>query len=211
MTRLAAAMPQVLSGLNLRPESPEPCDAVSLTQGQGCHADDKPVGRDDLMKTVTLGATEIEVTMLASRREDVVYDQLIRALGTAARMACERMPSAQLTALCESVDVACRLSADVGWDRKAAAHASFFNVLAEAAGDPVVAPVLVSGGRLAYDLMITVGRAANGITINSRRRFLDCLHAGDAQGAAAELEDHLRILHFMYRPVWRTTRRVALP
>jgi DNA-binding FadR family transcriptional regulator len=109
------------------------------------------------------------------------------------------MSPPRLKALSESLGETCRLPADTGWKQKAAAHAAFFAVLAEAADDLVVAPVLVSGAEVAYDLMITAGRAADGIVINSRRRFLECLRAGDPEGAALELEDHLRILHVMCR------------
>jgi len=128
-----------------------------------------------------------------------MYDQLIRAQASAAEIACRRMSPRSLAALHESTDAACRLPADAEWDRKAAAHAAFLSVLAEAAGDPVVAPVLVSGGDLAYELMLTAGRAANGIVTNSRRRFLDRLRVGDAEGAALELELHFRTLQFMCR------------
>jgi DNA-binding FadR family transcriptional regulator len=127
------------------------------------------------------------------------YDQLIRAQASAAEIASGRMSHRSLTALRESVEAACRLPADAGWERKAAAHAAFFTVLAEAANDPVVAPVLASGGELALEMMLKAGRAANGIVTNSRYRFLDCLRAGDPEGAALELEEHLRILQFMCR------------
>jgi DNA-binding FadR family transcriptional regulator len=128
-----------------------------------------------------------------------MYDQLIQVQASAAQIACGRMSSPRLKALRESLEQTCRLPADSEWERKAAAHAAFFAVLAEAADDPVVAPVLVSVAEVAYDLMITAGRAADGIVINSRRRFLECLRAGDPDGAALELEDHLRILHVMCR------------
>jgi hypothetical protein len=127
-----------------------------------------------------------------------MYDQLIRAQASAAEIACRRISPRSLAALHESTDAACRLPADAEWDRKAAAHAAFLSVLAEAAGDPV-APVLVSGGDLAYELMLRAGRAANGIVTNSRRRFLDRLRVGDAEGAALELELHFRTLQFMCR------------
>jgi hypothetical protein len=47
--------------------------------------------------------------------------------------------------------------------------------------------------------MIGAGPAANGIVTNSRKRMLAHLRAGDAEQAALELEEHLRILHFMGR------------
>ena len=47
--------------------------------------------------------------------------------------------------------------------------------------------------------MVTVGPAADGIVLSSRRRLLEAIRAGDADGAAAEVEQHLRGLHFMWR------------
>jgi DNA-binding FadR family transcriptional regulator len=40
---------------------------------------------------------------------------------------------------------------------------------------------------------------ADGIILNSRRRLLSCLSAGDADGAAREMERHLSGLCFMSR------------
>ena len=128
-----------------------------------------------------------------------MYDLLIQSQATAAQSACRRISPPRLKALQDSVEDACQLPADTGWDKRATAHAAFFHVLAEAADDPVIAPVLASGGELAYDLMIMAGSAAHGIVVNSRRRFLDRLGMGDPEGAAQELEEHLRILHFMCR------------
>ena len=47
--------------------------------------------------------------------------------------------------------------------------------------------------------MITAGRAVNGMIISSRHRLLANLRAGDADAAAREVEDHLRVLHYMWR------------
>jgi WhiB family transcriptional regulator, redox-sensing transcriptional regulator len=135
-----------------------------------------------------------------------MYDQLIQAQATAAQFACKRIGPLGLKALHENVEEACQLPADAEWVQKGAAHAAFFRVLAEVADDPVIAPVLVSGSELAFDLMMMAGRAAHGIVINSRRRFLECLDAGDPEGAARALEEHLRILHFMCRMAGRLRR-----
>ena len=119
-------------------------------------------------------------------------DQLIRAQAGAAEIACGRISPPRLQALRESFEEACRLPAETGWEQRAAAHAAFFTVLAEAAaGDPAAAALLTSGGELARELMITAGRGCDGIVVNSRRRFLDCLRGADPGGAAQELEDHL--------------------
>jgi hypothetical protein len=128
-----------------------------------------------------------------------MFEQLIQTQASAAEIVCKRLGPPHLKALQESIEEACRLPADEGWDRKAAAHAEFFSVLAEVANDPIVAPVLASGGELAYDLMVIAGCAADGIVTSSRRRFLECLRVGDVKGAAFEYGEHLRILHIMYR------------
>jgi len=49
------------------------------------------------------------------------------------------------------------------------------------------------------DLIRTVGPAANGMIISSRRRLLAHLRAGDADAAEREMETHLRVLHHMWR------------
>jgi DNA-binding FadR family transcriptional regulator len=136
-------------------------------------------------------------------------DQLIRAQASAAEIASGRISPPRLRVLRESFEEACRLSAEAGWESRAAAHAAFFTVLAETAGDPAVSAVLASGGELARELMITAGRGCDGIVVNSRRRFLDCLRSGDPGGAALELEDHLRILRVMFRLAGRGGRAPA--
>lgn len=128
-----------------------------------------------------------------------MYNQLIQAQADAAEIAFGRMSPSRLEALHERFEEACRLPAEAGWDRKAAAHAAFLRVLAEAADDPAVVMELVSGAGLAYDLMVTAGRTADRIVIHSRRRVLESLRAGDAAAAALELGEHLRILHVMCR------------
>jgi DNA-binding FadR family transcriptional regulator len=45
--------------------------------------------------------------------------------------------------------------------------------------------------------MITVGPAASGIIASSRRRLLALITAGDAEGAAREMEQHLSGLRWM--------------
>ena len=52
---------------------------------------------------------------------------------------------------------------------------------------------------LAYDLMIAAGRAADGMITSSRQRLLAHLSGGDPEGAALEMERHLRVLHYMGR------------
>jgi DNA-binding FadR family transcriptional regulator len=118
------------------------------------------------------------------------------AAETISRIGADQLTEPVLTAVRDSVQRAARLPARPGWERKATAHAEIFRLLADAAGTPVV--LTAEAGRV-RDLMITVGPAADGLITNSRRRLLACLHAGDPDGAADEMEDHLRVLHFMAR------------
>ena len=51
------------------------------------------------------------------------------------------------------------------------------------------------------ELMLAVGRAADGMVVSSRRRLLADLRRGDGDGAALEMEKHLRSLLYMWRLV----------
>jgi hypothetical protein len=48
-----------------------------------------------------------------------------------------------------------------------------------------------------YDLIVAVGPPADGMIESSRRRLLALISAGDAEGAVAEMEHHLRGLRLM--------------
>lgn len=100
-----------------------------------------------------------------------------------------------LTELHDSVERACRLAARSQWDRKAAAHAEIFRLLA----DVLNYPLLTGDAAYMRDVMLTVGRAADGMIVSSRRRLLAQLRVGDSEGAALEMERHLRGLLFMWR------------
>lgn len=56
--------------------------------------------------------------------------------------------------------------------------------------------MLTGEAGLVRDLMLTVGPGADGLITSSRQRLLAHLHAG---GTATEMEDHLRVLHYMAR------------
>ena len=124
---------------------------------------------------------------------------LIQIQVMATRLACLRMTAQHLAALHDSVEHASRLPARSQWDRKAAAHAEIFGLLAEMAADPVLAPALSGGAGLVHHLMLTVGPGAGGMIAGSRRRLLAHLRSGDAEEAALEMEKHLMGLHYMWR------------
>ena len=126
-------------------------------------------------------------------------NELIETQVIAIRIACGQMTTTHLKALQDSVDQACRVPAAFAWDRKAAAHAEIFNVLADGVDDPLVAAVLSSGVGLAYDLTVAAGRGVAGMIAGSRRRLLGHLLAGDAEAAALEMEQQFRTLHYLWR------------
>jgi DNA-binding FadR family transcriptional regulator len=118
-------------------------------------------------------------------------DELIRLCAAAARIACLRMTPLYLKVLHDSVEQARRMPFRFAWDRKVAAHAGIFNLLADVAGDPVLAVPLRDARGHISDLMVTVGPAADGIILSSRRRLLALIRVGEADDVAREMEQHL--------------------
>lgn len=129
----------------------------------------------------------------------VMADELVMTQVSAVRIASRRVTGEHMQALRDSVERASRIPAAVPWERKAAAHAEFFNVLADVMGDDLVAPVLHNGAKVDHDLMAAAGRQAEGMIAGSRNRFLDYIEAGDTDAAALEMEKHLCVLHYMWQ------------
>ena len=129
----------------------------------------------------------------------VSAEDLIRVQVRATRAAGQRITGPTLQLLLDSVERACRLPAKPGWEHKAAAHAEVFGLLVEVAGGPAMADRYRGRTRQLGDLMCTVGPVADGMITSSRRRLLSRLRARDAEGAALEMENHLRALHYMSR------------
>ena len=117
----------------------------------------------------------------------------IGAQAAAGRVAWHQMTEPTLMAVCESVERAVSLPARPEWERKAAAHAELFDLIAAVSEAPSVATSLLC------DLMLRVGPGADGLITNSRRRLIAYLRARDLDGAAREMETHLRVLDFMGR------------
>lgn len=125
-------------------------------------------------------------------------EDLIAVQTMAARVACERMTAPTFKALCDSVEWASGLPARPRWERKAAAHADIFRLLGSVAGGQSAASQHTSAW-LIRDLMLTVGPVANGMITSSRQRLLAHLRSGDADAAALEMENHLKVLHHLWR------------
>jgi hypothetical protein len=74
-----------------------------------------------------------------------------------------------------------------------------FTLLADVADHPVTPGVPGGAAHFMRELILTVGPAADGMIISSRRRLLAHMGAGHADEAALEMEKHLRGLHHMWR------------
>src|SRR5690349_22942377 len=119
-------------------------------------------------------------------------DAVISVVSAATRVACRQMTLQHLDALQASLEQASGLPARPDWGRKATAHAELFNVLGGLTGDCDLALLVSSAAGRLHDLVLTVGPAADGIILSSRRRLLRQLRAWDADGAAREMEHHLK-------------------
>jgi DNA-binding GntR family transcriptional regulator len=126
-------------------------------------------------------------------------EELIGVCALATRIACQRMTPPHLNALRDSVEQARCLPTKTAWDRKVTAHAEIVNLLADMAADPALALLARNVARALHDLMITVGPGASGIIASSRRRLLVLITAGDDEGAAREMEQHLNGLRWIRR------------
>jgi DNA-binding FadR family transcriptional regulator len=114
---------------------------------------------------------------------------------TLARVASAQRTQQDMHALRDNVDKACALSADTAWDRKAAAHAEFHQLLAQATGASGYALLALFLGGSMEELIVRAGPAAEGLIIASRRRVLGHLDSRDAEGAAREMEAHMTLLY----------------
>jgi GntR family transcriptional repressor for pyruvate dehydrogenase complex len=107
------------------------------------------------------------------------------------RIASARRTQHDLQAMRYSVRKAGRLSPSTAWDRKAAAHAEFHHLLAEATGAPEFALLARLVSASMQHLIEAAGPSAEDFIVASRRRLLGHLEAGDAGRAAQEMADHL--------------------
>jgi DNA-binding GntR family transcriptional regulator len=126
-------------------------------------------------------------------------DAAIRVLALAVRDVCGRLTAAQLEQLRRSAQGACLMPRHVGWDRRAAAHAEIFALLADAADHQVLARMLDVGVGFTHHLMIAAGPVAGLVAAHSSERLVALLSVGDAEAAADEMEGHLKVLRFLGR------------
>lgn len=124
-------------------------------------------------------------------RNAMPMSALMLTQSTIARVACEQRTPRDLYVLRASVDQACALPADAAWDRKAAAHAEFHYLLAEATGAPEYVLLARSIGGNMQEMITLAGPAGEELIIFSRCRLLRHLASRDADSAAREMKDHM--------------------
>lgn len=133
-----------------------------------------------------------------------MYNELIPALATAVRIACPQLTAAHREAIRAQVEPSIQLPRKPGWERKAAAHAQLYRLLADDIDDPAAAAVLRMGVALVRDLALTAGPGMDGMITSAHRRLLAHLDASDPEAAGHEAESYLRCLHYMSHLVSRT-------
>jgi hypothetical protein len=84
-------------------------------------------------------------------------DRLVQ-VPAATRVACLQMTSAHLDTLLDSASRASCFAARSQWERKAAAYAEIFDLLARTAGDTAAGCVLADAARFVHGVMLTAGR-----------------------------------------------------
>ena len=77
----------------------------------------------------------------------------------------------------------------------------FHNLLAATTGNPVLIMTMNAMMGILREFVGQVGSVMGLDVIQSRRRLLRHMHAGDADRAVAEMEKHLKVLHDHYREV----------
>lgn len=118
---------------------------------------------------------------------------IMRLQAEFARTASRQRTEADLRMLRESADRASRL--DVGaWDSRAAAHAEFHCLLADATGGSAYSLLarLTSGS--VRDMITLAGPDAAGLIAATHRRLIRHLEERDAGDAAGEMERYLALL-----------------
>ena len=87
----------------------------------------------------------------------------------------------------------------------------FHNLLAATTGNPVLTMTMNAMMNILREFVGQVGSVMGMDVIRSRRRLLRHMRAGNADGAVAEMEKHLKILHAHYREVAARAKAAASP
>jgi hypothetical protein len=130
-----------------------------------------------------------------------VYEALIPALATAARIASVRLAAPGIEAISDSIEALTGIPGRLNWEYKAARHAAILSQLAEAVDDVAAAHVLRMGITVMRDLAGMAGPVADDTITSSYRRLAVHLRAADPDAAEQEMASLLTSLRQMSRQV----------
>ncbi len=117
------------------------------------------------------------------------------------RVATERADAAAFAMLEENVRLAEQDTLAGRMPVKTQLNIEFHNLLARTTGNPVLTMTMAAMMNILREFVGQVGSVMGMDVIQSRRRLLKHMRAGDADKAVAEMEKHLKILHRHYREV----------
>jgi GntR family transcriptional repressor for pyruvate dehydrogenase complex len=111
---------------------------------------------------------------------------------------CQTIDAAGLKALKQNIECAERETLAENLPVKTQLNVQFHILLAEQTGNPILIMMMKSLMSLLLDFIDEVGSVMSVDVIQSRRRFLKHLGAGNKVKAVAEMRDHLENLHLHY-------------
>ena len=117
------------------------------------------------------------------------------------RVATQRADEAAYAALEENVRLAEAETLAGRLNVKTQHNIEFHNLLAATTGNPVLIMTMKAMMNILREFVGQVGSVMGLDVIQSRRRLLRHMRAGDADKAVAEMEKHLKVLHAHYREV----------
>jgi hypothetical protein len=128
-----------------------------------------------------------------------VYEALIPALATAARIASVRLAAPDIETISDSIEQLTGLPERPNWEHKLARHAAILGQLADAVDDVAAARVLRIGITVMHDLGGMAGPVADDTITSSHRRLAAHLRAADPDAAEQEMANLLTSLRQMAR------------
>jgi DNA-binding FadR family transcriptional regulator len=114
------------------------------------------------------------------------------------RVACERAEEADFLAMEENVRLAEALFAQDRMMEKLDANVEFHNVLARATKNPVLVMMTQTLGNVMRNFGRRLGAETTRSVIRSRARFIQLMRERNAEGAVAEMNEHLRSIQQAY-------------
>jgi GntR family transcriptional repressor for pyruvate dehydrogenase complex len=111
------------------------------------------------------------------------------------RLACQRGSHAALELLRKNVERAEALTQAHEWELRAEVNHEFLDLLAAATANPILEMLQRSITEVIREIVLAVGPLRDDSILESRKRLLAEIAAGNEDAAAQEMESHLKELH----------------